>query len=315
MEPKAGFDVITTENAKMKDVIRVARQIAPSEANILLTGESGTGKNLISQAIHSESSRRAGPFILVNCLALPETLVESELFGHEKGAFTDAYAQRKGSFEFADAGTLYMDEIGDMSHSAQGKILEAIETKHFRRVGGGEFIHSDVRIIAATNRNLNWKMEQGEFREDLYYRLNEVSLHLPPLRERREDIPQLLNHFIRVYGDVCGKPGLAISKSALEHLTRYNWPGNVRELRNVVQAACLLCDGKTLWLEHFPFEIRLKPEFQADAPEDHSVDQILKRHVLSVLQSSGWNKKKAAASLGVSRPRLDRYIKKFNLQK
>lgn len=315
MEKNSSFDIILTENPAMKEIIRIARSVAPSDVNVLLTGESGTGKNVLSEAIHSESNRRLGPFVPVNCLAIPNTLIESELFGHEKGAFTDAFEQKKGSFESARGGTLYLDEIGDMTHEAQGKILEAIEDKRFRRVGGEKFIQVDARVIGATNQDLAKKIEEGRFREDLYYRLKEILLHVPPLRERKEDIPLFIRHFIEYYGALHGRPDLCISDAALTQLVRYDWPGNVRELKNVVQSAVLLCGEKTLWLEHFPFEIQLKTEFQAELPQGLSVEGVLKRHISSALRYCGWNKKKAAASLGVSRPRLDRYIKKFNLQK
>lgn len=314
-EIKGSFDLIVTENREMKEVVRVAKAVATSDVNILLMGESGTGKNVLAEAIHFASHRRSQPFVSVNCLAIPDTLFESELFGHEKGAFTDAYAQKKGSFELANGGTIYLDEIGDMTHQAQGKILEAIEAKCFRHVGGEQTIHSDVRIIAATNQDLSKRVEQGLFRNDLYYRLKEISLYLPPLRERKEDIPTFIHHFLRFYGESCAKPGLTVSDATLHQLLQYGWPGNVRELRNAVRSAVLLCPGKTLWFEHFPFEVHLKTEFQAEQPEGLSIDGILKWHILKALNYCGWNKKKTAECLKISRPRLHRYIQKYGFKR
>ena len=235
MGEETGFSSILTQSEAVQEILKTARRAALCDVNILLTGESGTGKNVLSRAIHSLSNRGVGPFVPVNILAIPETLVESEIFGHEKGAFTDAHALKKGSFETANGGTLYLDEIGDMSPSAQGKILQAIEDSCFRRIGGEKLLVFNARVIAATNRDLAKKIEKGEFREDLYYRLKEVCLHLPPLRERKEDIPLLIKHYIRHYCETYGKPELAISKTAMNYLTQYSWPGNVRELEHAVK--------------------------------------------------------------------------------
>ncbi len=313
-EITGSFDLILTEHAEMKEVVRIAKAVAVSDVNILLMGESGTGKNFIAEAIHNASHRSSGPFINLNCLAIPETLTESELFGHEKGAFTDAYIQKKGSFEAAEKGTIYLDEIGDMTRFAQGKILEAIDTKSFRRVGSEQIMRANVRIIAATNQDLSKRVEDGSFRKDLYYRLKEVLLYLPPLRERKNDISLLVHYFIRLYGEKYQKPDLNISDATMKQLIEYQWPGNARELRNAVRAAILLCPGKTLWLEHFPFEFRLKTEFQAEQPEGLSIDNLLKSHVLKALQFCKFNKKKTAECLNISRPRLDRYMEKYGLQ-
>jgi len=274
-----------------------------------------TGKNVLAKAIHEHSKWKSGPFVPVNCLAIPDTLIESELFGHEKGAFTDAHALRKGSFEAAHCGTLFLDEIGDMSALAQGKILQAIEDSVYRRVGGEKMLFFNARIIASTNRDLLERIEAGVFRGDLFYRLNEVCLHLPPLRERKEDIPRLLRHFIHYYCQVYARQKLDISKTALNYLTQYHWPGNIRELKNVVKSAVILCSRDMLWLEDFPFQMSLKTRGNGHASDDdYSLDSALKQHITRTLKVQRWNKKRAAKQLGVSRPRLDRYIKKLGLE-
>jgi DNA-binding NtrC family response regulator len=314
MKPEA--NLLITDNKAVKDVFKIAEKVASSGVNILLTGESGTGKNMLSRTIHTAGDKKHGPFISVNCLAIPETLIESELFGHEKGAFTDACTLKRGSFEVAHRGTLYLDEIGDMTFSAQGKILQAIEEKHFRRVGGEKLIESDARIISATNQELTERVKDGKFREDLYYRLKEIALHLPPLRDRKEDIPLLLKHYVEQFSETYEKPHLSLSKTALSYLTRYTWPGNIRELKNVVKSAVILCSRDMLWLEDFPFEISLKTGFQttADHTPDISIDNIIRDHIVRILEKLNWNKMNTAKSLGISRPRLDRYLKKFGIQ-
>lgn len=313
MKTEDCFSTLLTESPAVREIIRQAETAAPCDVNVLLTGESGTGKNILARGIHKASNRCSGPFVAVNCLAIPETLVESELFGHEKGAFTDAHALKKGSFESANGGTLYLDEIGDMTPSAQGKILQAIEESSFRRVGGEQLVVFNARLIAATNRDLPTRIERGEFREDLFYRLKEVHLRLPPLRERREDIPLLLDHYVRYYGEIHGKPDLRISKAAMGYLSQYSWPGNIRELENVVKAAVVLCPQDVLFLEHFPFEMVLKKEALAASEEGLSLETVLKMHILRVLDHFRWNKRKTSQALHVSRPRLDRYIRKFGL--
>ena len=308
------FSALLTESPALQQAVRMAETVAQCDINILITGESGTGKNILARAIHHAGTRHSGPFIAVNCLAIPETLIESELFGHEKGAFTDAHSLKRGSFELANGGTLYLDEIGDMSSSAQGKILQAIEEYSFRRVGGEDLVVLNSRLIAATNRNLTQRIQSGEFREDLYYRLRGICLHLPPLRERREDIPLLIQHFVRYYGEMHGKPDLRISQTALSYLRQYDWPGNVRELENVVKSSVVLCTDKMIFLEHFPFQVSLKTGPPSTGPqEDFSLNGILKRHIADTLEKLRWNKRKAAFALGISRPRLDRYIQKFGL--
>jgi transcriptional regulator with PAS, ATPase and Fis domain len=320
-EVQGNFGPVLTQNQRMKEVIKTVAKVAPSECNILITGESGTGKNLLARAIHAASKRSKNHFVSVNCIAIPDTLIEAELFGHEKGAFTDACQLKRGYFELAQEGSIFLDEIGDMSAPAQGKILQAVEEKKIRRVGGETSLGCDVRVIAATNQNLPDKVRTGAFREDLFYRLNEVTIHLPPLRERKEDLSFLIKHFVDCYGKMYAKPQLKISDAALNQLIQYPWPGNFRELKNVIKSAVLLCQQDVMWLENFPFELTLKKGYEPvmgrvpeeSQPEDYSVEVCLKKHIVSVLKQNGWNKKNAAAALHISRPRLDRYIHKWNL--
>ena len=224
----------------MQEVLDLVRRVAPSDATVLLRGESGTGKELIAKAIHYASARRNGPLVKVNCAALPETLLESELFGHEKGAFTGAFAMRKGRFEVADGGTLFLDEIGDLPAHLQAKLLRVLQEKEFERVGSNRAITTDVRIITATHRDLEQLMREGSFREDLYYRLNVVTIILPPLRERRQDLPALVEHFLRKFAEKNGKTIQGFSREARDALLRYDYPGNVRELENLVERAIVL---------------------------------------------------------------------------
>jgi DNA-binding NtrC family response regulator len=300
----------------MKQIVDTARKIALSDVNILLTGENGVGKNFLAAFIHAHSKRKEGPYIAVNCLAMPEGLIESELFGHEKGAFTDAKARKLGSFERADNGTLFLEEIGDISLAAQGKMLKAIEEKQFYRVGSEQLVHSSVRIIAATNQNLDAAIQEKRFREDLFFRLKEIEFAIPPLRERQEDIPLLLDHYVAEFCKEAGKEKMTISKAALAQLLHYDWPGNIRELKNAVRTAVLLNESQELWLENFPFTLKLKDEAAAEvSPEDCSLERCIERHVRSVLKYTHFNKSEAAQLLGISRPRLDRYIKSFNISK
>ncbi len=258
------FHNIVGRSAVMQKVFYIIEKVAPSKSTVLITGESGTGKELIAKAIHYNSPRFDKPFVSVNCGALPETLLESELFGHEKGAFTGAIQQRKGRFELAHGGTLFLDEISEMPLHLQVKLLRVLQEMEFERVGGSQTIKVDVRVIAATNRELKTEVEAGRFRADLFYRLNVVNIHVPPLRERKEDIPLLINHFIEKYSKEMGiSEKVRIDKEALKLLMEYHWPGNVRELENVIERALLLCSGGEIRLGDLPPEIRdnmgLKP--------------------------------------------------------
>lgn len=320
-EVQGNFGPILTQNPQMKEVIKTVARVANTNANVLIIGESGTGKNLLSRAIHNASSRHKGPYVAVNCISVSDTLIESELFGHEKGSFTGAYQSKQGYFEASNGGTIFLDEIGDMSPLAQGKILQIVDEKKFRRVGSEKLIQTDTRVVSATHRDLTEKITQGKFREDLFYRLSEVTIHVPPLRERKEDIPLLIRHFVSCYGQMYGKPNLKISDAAVDYLSQYRWPGNFREMKHVIKSAVLLCPQDTVWLEHFPFEITPTHNFQLSQGEsptssqDLSLENFLQKHILRSLLSYHWNKRKTAAALEISRPRLDRYIEKYHLQK
>ncbi len=317
------FSTIIHTDAKMQRLIALARRVAASDAVVLITGESGTGKEMFARAIHLESPRRAKPLVAVNCAAVPESLLESELFGHEKGSFTGAYATHKGRFEQADGGTLFLDEIGDMSLAAQAKILRALEEKKVERIGGRQSIPVDIRIICATNQPLWENVQKGSFRSDLFYRLNEVHLALPPLRERTDDIPLLVDCFLKKYNQEYSKNVTGVSDAVMGFLCRHNWPGNVRELHHVIKAAMLMVERDMIWMENIPLDINREMTVRAsseekvmmeDAPvELISLEEIEKRHILSILKHCRWKKSKAAGLLKISRPTLDRKIEKYSL--
>jgi len=316
------FIDIIYRSPKMERLIALARRVAASDAVVLITGESGTGKEMFARAVHLESPRRKKPLVAVNCAAVPETLLESELFGHEKGSFTGAYATHKGRFEQADGGTLFLDEIGDMSLAAQAKILRTLEEKKVERVGGRCSIPIDIRIICATNQPLWENVQKGTFRSDLFYRLNEVHLALPPLRERREDIPLLVEHFTEKYNQEYGKNVVGVSDAVQGFLSRHSWPGNVRELHHVIKAAMLMVERDMIWMENIPLDINRELSDKAvteevvtsDSPvELLSLEEVEKRHILRILQYANWKKIKAAGILKISRPTLDRKIEKYSL--
>ena len=252
LDKKYGFPNIVGESRVMEDILALVKRVAQSRATVLITGESGTGKELIARAIHQCSNRAAKSFISVNCAALTETLLESELFGHERGAFTNAVAMRKGRFELADGGTLFMDEVAEMSQGLQVKLLRVLQEMEFERVGGVRTIKVDVRVVAASNRDLKEEVEAGRFREDLFYRLNVVHLHLPPLRQRQEDIPLLAAHFISKYVQENLRDKTRITPEALKVLIQYAWPGNVRELENVMERAVILCSNNIISPQDLP---------------------------------------------------------------
>ena len=299
----------------MEAVYRLTRKVARTGASVLLLGETGTGKEVTARQVHAASPRSERPFIAINCAALPETLLESELFGHEKGAFTGAHAEKMGRFELADGGSLFLDEIGDISMSTQVKLLRVLQEREFVRVGGTKTISTDVRIIAATNRNLREAMEAGTFREDLYYRLNVFPINLPPLRARREDIPLLVDHFIQVSCVHLGCMKPTVSDEAMALLASYRWPGNIRELQNVIERSVLLADGATLVPAHLPKEI-IGDEPMAETPKgESSLWGYEKALIVKALRENGWNQSKAARSLGISRDNLRYRVKKFNIEK
>ncbi len=311
------FDQILTKNEKLLAVIGVAKKIAPSDIAILITGENGTGKNLLASTIHHNSARKNASFVSLNCSAIPDSLLESELFGHEKGPSN--CTKHKGKFEMAHGGTLFLDEIGDMHLEAQEKILKVLETKQFMRVGGHEVLTMDVRMITATNQNLISKAEDHQFRMDLYYRIHEMSLQMPPLRERREDIPLLIDEFIKCFSKDFGKKIHGISNAALNFLMNYEWKGNVRELRNVIRTAVALCEKDTLWIEDIPIKMDFGHKTASTGhlitSESFSLKNSEKSHILRTLQHCRWKKSKTADLLEISRPRLDRKIQEFNLKK
>jgi transcriptional regulator with PAS, ATPase and Fis domain len=273
---------------------------------VLITGESGTGKELVARAIHHQSPRRTQPFVAVNVAAIPDTLIESELFGHEKGAFTGAVARKLGKFELAQGGTVFLDEIGSLRLDLQAKLLRALQEREIERVGGVRPTPVDVRLLAATNVNLRQAVRLRTFREDLYYRLNVIPIHVPPLRERREDIVLLVEHFIAKISRECHRDVRGISAGALDTLIRYNWPGNVRELENVIHRAVVLARKPVLQLQDFPLDVAM-PETGAQLAEDTGLplgaarDQFERQYVLRVLEQVGWNVSRAARTLGVHR--------------
>ena len=306
---------LVSQSPTMLSVYRTIGQVAPSTATVLVLGESGTGKELVARAIHQHGPRCNEPFVAVNCAAIPETLLESELFGHEKGSFTGAVARKIGRFERAGGGTLFLDEIADMSLVLQSKILRAVQEREIERVGGSEAIPVDVRLIAATNRDLPALIGQGRFREDLYYRLAVVTIRLPRLAERGEDLVLLTTHFLREFGHQYGKQFTAIADRALAMLRAHDWLGNVRELRNVVERAVLVSDGDVLRAEHLPEEWRTGPELPV-APEVSplaTLQEVEARHIAQVLAYTRGQVGEAARILGVHRNTLARKIREYQL--
>ena len=308
LEDHYRFEKIITKSAKMQRVIEVIKVVAKSNATVLVTGESGTGKELVARAIHSQSNRHSKPFIAVSCAALPESLLESELFGHEKGSFTGAYAQKKGRFEFAEGGTLFLDEVGEMSANIQVHLLRVLEEKEFTRVGGNEPIKVDVRVISATNKDLRKAIEKQEFREDLYYRLNVVNVELPPLRERKEDVPLLAQHFLNKFASENRKEISGFSPEALEFLLDYDWPGNVRELENAIERAVILAKNSLITVDDLPQE-NLSLGYSIGSKK--SMKEVEKEHILNVLHKTGDNYSEAARILEISRMTLYNKAKEY----
>ena len=301
-----GFGGMVGRHPEMVRIYQVVTRLAATPSTALITGESGTGKELVARAIHQRSERKGQPFVALNVAALPETLIEAELFGHEKGAFTGAHARRLGKFELAHGGTVFLDEIGCLRLDLQAKLLRALQEREIERLGGTRPVPIDVRILAATNVNLRAAVKGRAFREDLYYRLNVVPIHVPPLRERREDIPLLVTHFIRKIARECRRDIRGVSAGALEVLTRYDWPGNVRELENVVHRAVVLARGAVIQLQDVPLDVAL-PETGARLAEDtglplrEACEQFERQYVLRVLEGVQWNVSRAARLLGVHR--------------
>ena len=313
LEDKYEFEDLIGKSAVMQQVFELIRNVAPTQATVLITGESGTGKELVAKAIHAISPRRYEPFIALSCGALPDTLLESELFGYEKGAFTGAAHTKKGRFEMADGGTLFLDEVGDISLKTQIDLLRVLQEKAFRRLGGTEMIKVDVRIISATNRDLAQAITQGIFRSDLFYRLNVVGLHLPSLRERREDIPLLAKHFLRRYAIEINKKIERLAPAALELLMEYNWPGNVRELENAIERAVVISPGHELAAKDFTF-LQPSPGF-LNEPSSRNLQELEKQHIQRILEENHWNISKTAVDLGIDRVTLYNKIKKYGFER
>jgi two-component system response regulator PilR (NtrC family) len=318
LHDKFKIEHILGHHPLMQEVFRVIRKVAPSQTTVLITGESGTGKELVARALHAESGRRDRSFRALNCAAIPESLIESELFGHEKGAFTGAHSRHIGLFEAVDQGTLFLDEIGDLSMALQGKLLRVLQEKEIRRIGGRDDIKVDVRVIAATNRKLAAAIKQGNFREDLYYRLNVVSINLPALRDRTTDIPELVDYFLKKFGMAAGKTVKGVSNAALRVLMEYPWPGNVRELESVIERAVLLCEGDRIDVDDFPPELRVtttlldRTDFELPA-EGFSLEEFERQLLEKAMARSNGVIAKAAKMLGLSYKTMQYRLEKFQL--
>jgi two-component system NtrC family response regulator len=307
LKSRNDMENIVAESPGMQQIVEMVRRVAPTETTVLILGESGTGKELVARALHGLSPRGRGPFVAVNCAAIPESLLESELFGHVRGAFTGAIRDRVGKFEAADGGTIFLDEIGEMRLDLQVKILRCLEERVVERVGDNQSIRVDVRVLAATNKDLTKAIQAGEFREELYYRLNVVPLAIPPLRERREDIRALTQHFLKILG---ASPRLTIAPDAFRALETYDWPGNVRELENALERALIFHRADTLAMTDLPETIRVprvreSPALHVSLPEAGlSLEQVEKELILRALQKHDWNQSRAARYLGITRHTL-----------
>ena len=322
LEENFGLEGLVGKSPQMQKIYELIETVSQTDTTVLIYGESGTGKELAANAIHLQSSRKEKPFIKVNCAALPETLLETELFGHEKGAFTGAFRQRKGRFEIAEGGTLFLDEIGDISPVVQVKLLRALQEMQFERVGGNETLSVDVRLICATQKDLKEEIRKGTFREDLYYRLNVVPIVLPPLRERREDILLLADHFIQKFSQKMNKEISGLSGEARSLLLRYSFPGNIRELENMIERAIALIKGKAIQAEDLPEDLCGQPglaktlceRIRAGKPLAMAVNEFEKEYIQSVLEKTKGKKGQAAESLGISRKTLWEKIKELEIE-
>ncbi|ADH85768.1 sigma-54-dependent transcriptional regulator [Desulfurivibrio alkaliphilus] len=325
---RTSYASMVGKSHRMREIYGLIEKVAPTPTSVLITGESGTGKELVARAVHSNSPRSQAPFISINCAGLPESLLESELFGHEKGAFTGAVALRKGRFELADGGTLFLDEVGEMPLSLQAKLLRVIQERAFERVGGSRTIRVEVRLIAATNKDLKEEVEAGNFREDLYYRLNVVHIHLPPLRERTDDIPALAHHFVAKFARELHRPGLQIMPETISFLSTLPWEGNIRELENTIERAAVLCSKELItpadvqpessgdqpsigWGDNLQLEQLIPPE----TPLPEIMNTIEKKMVAEALAKADHVQTRAADSLGITKSLLQYKMKKYGLQK
>jgi DNA-binding NtrC family response regulator len=316
VERKYSFSNIIGKSKAMQDIFRLIQRLSHARSNVLITGRSGTGKELIAKALHYNSDRRAMPLVTVNCSAIPESLLESELFGHEKGAFTGAITSRRGLFETANGGTLFLDEIGDMPLGSQSKLLRVVETGEVRPVGSDEMKKVDVRVIAATHRDLKELIKHDQFREDLFYRLNVISIQVPDLKDRTEDISILVEHFMKKYGEQFGKPNIRITHEASACLIKYSWPGNVRELENIIERSIALSNGETVDVKDLPehlFQMKSSDLIDDLAVDNMPLTEVEKRYIVKILQRTNWHQSKAAQILGIDRKTLYRKIKEYNL--
>jgi DNA-binding NtrC family response regulator len=305
------FESMIGQSRPMQEIFDLIMDVSPRNSTILITGETGTGKGLAAKAIHSNSARCEGPFVVVNCGAIPEHLMESELFGYQKGAFTDAKETKKGRLEISHGGTLFLDEIGEISMRMQIDLLRVLEDRVFYRVGGTQPLKSDFRVIAATNRNLDEAIKGGIFREDLYYRLNVISFEIPPLRDRKEDIPLLAEHFLRRFTQETNKPIDRISRGAMDEMMLYEWPGNVRELENAVERAVVVSKNRSIQPEDLPI---FRPEYCIPS-FNHSLKEVEKAHITRILEENAWNISKSAKILDIDRSTLYNKIKDYRLSK
>jgi two-component system response regulator AtoC len=318
LQKRDQFANIIGNSPPMREVFELVQKAAPTDSTVLICGESGTGKELIAEVIHTLSKRKDKPLIKLNCVAIPETLLESELFGHEKGSFTGAIVQKPGKFELADQGTIFLDEIGDMSQETQAKVLRALQEKEFERVGGKKPIKVDVRIIAATNKNLLEAIQERQFREDLYFRLNVISIQLPSLRERREDIPLLAEHFLLQANDNLGKKISGFSKEVIRFFMDYHWPGNVRELKNCIERAAVVVEGEVITLECMPPYMQELIKMQKfEIPDSSSLDAVVKaverQVILDTLRKTSGVQSEAAKILGITERSLWHRVKKLGI--
>jgi DNA-binding NtrC family response regulator len=314
LKDRYSFDNIIGSSPEMQRVFKTIAQIAPSRATVLVTGESGTGKELVAAAIHQHSPRAAGPFVKLHCAALAESLLESELFGHERGAYTGADRRREGRFELANGGTLFLDEIGEISLGTQVKLLRVLQEREFERVGGTQTLHVDVRVIAATNRDLKEMVAAGKFREDLFYRLNVINLALPSLRQRATDIPALAMHFLKQYADENGKAVKRISDEALHHIASYPWPGNVRELENVIERAVVLTEGDSIEASHLPPELAVATRRGgAPAVPGATMEELERYAILKTMESVGGSTSRAAEILGISVRKIQYKLQEYSV--
>jgi DNA-binding NtrC family response regulator len=313
LKERNSFKNIIGKSHVMQEVFNLTETVSKSNSNILITGESGTGKELVARAIHYESARANGQFVPIDCAALPEELLESELFGHEKGSFTGAYEQKTGQIELADKGTIFLDEIGELSLNIQKKFLRFLQEREILRVGGKHRIKVDVRIIAATNRDLESDIKKGAFREDLFYRLNVVTINIPPLRDRKEDIPLLAGHFLNKFNKANNRAISSLDSEVIRAFMEYDWPGNVRELENVIERAVVLCPGDTITMQYLPRTIREMQINDVLATDGLSLMDTERKLILGALEKTSWNQTKSAEILGISRKQLRTKMKHHGL--